>query len=211
MRNKRYSLQRMMIVYFLLIGFAAVLVGVEFVSDAGSPELREGLLQNFEKFSNGEMPENRVFDPLVRLKNKALLMIGIILFVTIIVLFMFIKNITEPLQHMIEISEKISGGDLRRTIRIHSGNELAELGNVINELSSNLQEILLASKGVCLSGNQFIAETGAAPGDGTVGRASVGRLASGTHSFSRELELLNELVDCFNFYTLEERPSSNRY
>lgn len=210
MKNKRYSLQRMMVVYFLLIGFAALLVGIEFISDAGSPRLRDDLLGNFEKYSNGEMAESPVFEPLVRLKNKALLMIGIILFVTIIVLVMFIKNITEPLQHMIEISENISGGDLRRSIRIPSGNELAELGNVINELSSNLQEILLASKGVCLSGNHFLFEMRAAMDDRAVSLPSGGCLDSGLSSFSRELELLNELVDCFNFYTLEERPSSNR-
>ena len=210
MRSNRYSLQRMMIVYFLLIGFAALLVGGEFASDAGSPRLKDDLLRNFEKCKNGEMPESRVFEPLVRLKNKAFLMIGIILVVTIIVLFMFIKNITGPLQHMIEVSERISGGDLRRTIRIHSGNELAALGNVINELSSNLQEILLTSKGVCLSGKHFIYEIQMIIGKMGARSVSGGCLDSGMSSFQRELELLNELVDCFNFYTLEERSSSNQ-
>ncbi len=30
-------------------------------------------------------------------------------------------------------SEKISSGDLRGSIRVHAGNELADLGNVLNE------------------------------------------------------------------------------
>jgi hypothetical protein len=200
----------MMVIYFLLIGFAALLVGVEFISDAGAPALREDLLSNFETYQMGGMLESGVFAPLDRLKRKALLVIGIILFVTMIVLCMFIKHITEPLQHMIEVSERISRGDLRRTIRIHSGSELADLGSVINELSSNLQEILLASRGVCVSGNRLLQAARCGAGGGPDGPSPGVALTSEMAAFRRELDLLNDLVDCFNFYTLKERPSSNR-
>ena len=41
-----------MIIYFLLIGFASLLMGVEFLIDTHGPELKEKLVSNFEKNSN---------------------------------------------------------------------------------------------------------------------------------------------------------------
>ena len=131
-------------------------MGVEFLIDTHGPELKEKLFSNFEKNSRNQMEIDQVFVPVDTLKNKALLMIAIILGVMIIVLTMFIKNITEPLQHMIESAKDISKGDLSQTIKIQSSNELAELGNVINEMSSNLQEILLLSESMCSAGKDFI-------------------------------------------------------
>jgi nitrogen fixation/metabolism regulation signal transduction histidine kinase len=94
--------------------------------------------------------------PPVRMRSKAMLMVIIIMSVMLIVLTMFIKNITEPLQHMIRVSEKISSGDLRQTIRIDARNELSHLGMVINEMASNLQEITMLSKRMCAGGHNFV-------------------------------------------------------
>jgi len=152
-----------MIIYFLLIGSASLLMGVEFLFDTHGPELRAELVSNFEQNSKNQMEIDQVFVPVEKLRNKALLMIAVIMVVMIMVLTMFIKNITEPLQHMIESSKEISKGDLRQTIKIQSNNELAELGNVINEMSSNLQEIILLSKNMCSAGKDFVSKTSSQP------------------------------------------------
>jgi hypothetical protein len=86
-------------------------------------------------------------------------------------------------------SEKISSGDLRGSIRVHDGNELADLGNVINELSSNLQEILLASRSLCICGHRLAL---AADLDRD-GRPSGTGFASEMEGFQRELGRLNDL------------------
>lgn len=155
-RKYGHSLQRSMIIYFLLIGFASCLVGVEFIVDTNNKELRTQLSENFNRLSKGEIEHNEAFHPIDVLRNKAVIMVGVILVVVIIVLSMLIKNITEPLQHMIEVSKEISRGDLSQTVSINTMNELSELGAVINELTSNLQELLLLSKDLCRSGEKFI-------------------------------------------------------
>ena len=90
----KHSLQRTMIIYFLLIGFASLLVGVEFIVDTHGQELKDELVLNFEKHSKKEIETDDIFSPIEKLRNKAILMIIIIMAVMIIVLTMFIKIIT---------------------------------------------------------------------------------------------------------------------
>lgn len=197
-----YSLQRTMLVYFLLIGVASLFVSFEFVVETQSQGLRQELLHNFQSYSRGGLVIDEVFQPIDHLRNKAILMIAIIMFVMVIVLTMFTRNITEPLRHMIETAQKLATGDLRQTIEIHSGNELGELGNVINELSSNLRETTLLGKNVCAIGAGSITRTLAilareelalAPED----RAEIRRELD---LVIRELASLDGLVDCCHFY-----------
>ncbi|RLB83524.1 MAG: hypothetical protein DRH24_06785 [Deltaproteobacteria bacterium] len=199
----KYSLQRTMIIYFLLIGVASLLVGFEFIIDTHREELSKELLSSIGKYSNNEIKADQVLQPVARLRNKAILMVAIIMFVMVVVLTMFIKNITDPLQHMIETSREISRGDLSCTINICSNNELAELGSVINEMSSNLQEIILLSKNLCSSGNDFAGNILAILKNRNLRSEDIIRIKEETTCFKTELESLNQVVDDFNFYTVE--------
>ncbi len=206
MKSKsNYSLQRTMITYFLLIGFASLLVGVEFLIDTHGPELKEKLVSNFKKNSMNQMGTDEVFDPIEKLRNKALMMIAVIMAVMIIVLTMFIKNITEPLQHMLESSKEISKGDLSQTIRVQSKNELAELGNVINEMASNLQEIILLSRNMCSAGNEYIRKTSSILNHQKLSRDNIDKIGKEVLHLKSEVELLSEFIDYFNFYTIEKK------
>lgn len=199
-----YSLQRTMIVYFLLIGFASLLVGIEFTADTQSQKLREDLLDNFSSYSQGQIEEDALFEPISHLRNKAVLMMVIVLFVVIIVLMMFIKNITEPLQHMIETAREISSGDLSREITIASNNELKTLGNVINEMSSNLQEIILLSGNLCLSGKAFLGRTGDLLDNKMMNEDNITKLKGDMDCLQSEMSTLSDVVELFNCYTVEK-------
>ncbi len=193
-----------MLVYFLLIGVASLFVSFEFIADTHSQELKQGLIDNFQKYSQAEMVIDDVFQPIEKIRNKAILMIAIIVFVMVIVLTMFTKNITEPLQHMIEISKKLATGDLRQTIEIQSGNELGELGNVINELSSNLQETTMLSKNVCMIGVASISKTLEILSKENLISADREKIRQELDSLRHELASLDGLVNCFHFYSSEK-------
>lgn len=192
-----------MIIYFLLIGFASLLVGVEFIIDTQSGELRETLLSNFQAFSRGDIDRDAIFAPIENLRNKAILMIAIILFVMIIILTMFIKKITEPLQHMIELAKDISSGDLSRTVRIHSDNELSELGNVINEMSSNLQEIIMLSQNLCANGQDFAATASDMLERDDLTAEDIAGVREEIQNFKNELDMLEDVIEYFNFYKFD--------
>ena len=202
--QSKYSLQRTMLVYFLLIGVASLFVSFEFIADTNSQELRQELISNFQKLSQAEMVIDDVFKPIEKIRNKAILMIAIIMFVMAIVLTMFTKNITEPLQHMIEMAKKLATGDLRQTIEIQTGNELAELGNVINELSSNLQETTLLSKNVCTIGADSITKINEILSTKELTPADKEMISLEINTLQRELGSLDGLVTCFHFYSSEK-------
>jgi len=202
MKKSGYSLQRTMIVYFLLIGFASLLVGVEFIVETHGSELKNELVENFNQYEQHQIAREQIFRPIEKMRNKAILMIVIILFVMLIVLTMFMKNITEPLQHMIETAQKISAGDLRQTISIHSQNELAELGNVINELSSNLQETSLLSKNIYAAGTGVIQNIKDLLNKEFLTAEDRQSIKDGLTLLQKEFGQLHDIADYFQVYSL---------
>jgi len=203
-KKSGYSLQRTMLVYFLLIGVASLVVGVEFIADTNRPELRAELLNNFQEYTTSQIPVAEVFRPIDKIRNKAILMISIIMFVIIIVLTMFTKNITEPLQHMIEIAKKLATGDLRQTVEINSGNELSELSNVINDLSSNLQETTMLARNVCMTGTVSLDEAIEKLSKTKLDPEDLDKISADLTQLRDELGSLEELVSCFHFYSSEK-------
>lgn len=201
--KSRYSLQRTMIIYFLLIGFASVLVGIEFMADFQRGALKTEILANMHAYGQDQQHQEAIFAPIDRMRSKAMLMVGIIMLVMVIVLTMFIKNITEPLQHMIKLSEKISAGDLSQTIRIEANNELADLGMVINEMASNLQEITLLSQRICADGHRFVDKALAKLHDKPLSEANTVLLESDVKDLGQDLKLLEEVIAYFSFYTVD--------
>jgi methyl-accepting chemotaxis protein len=194
-----------MIIYFLLIGFASTLVGVEFVVDTNKAELRSELLQNFGKLSRQEISPDVAFRPLQVVRDRAVVMVVVILLTVLILLTMFIKNITEPLQHMIDMSKAIARGDLSQTITIATSNELAELGNVINDLTINMQEMILLSEGVCSSGTEFIQEVSALLPSGHLEADSIARLQTGLEVHGRRIRMLEEIIQDVRLFRIERK------
>jgi len=201
----RYTLQRTMIIYFLLIGFATLLVGVEFLFDSHPGALKAEIWGSIPQAVQASIDQETLFAPIDRLRSKAILMVVIIMVVILIVLTMFIKHITEPLQHMIQLSQKISAGDLSQTIKIQSNNELSELGNVINEMSSNLQEIILLSKRMCTNGQVFVDDALKQLQSGKFNNRSILQLQGTISDLGHELTMLNDVIAYFSFYSVERK------
>jgi len=138
--KKRSSLERKMLSYFGLIAFASLLITFEFVW-----AIREATPRPEMVTQAGSSPSDTidaVRHRMESLRNKAFVMGVVQALVTLIVLIMFIRRITGPLQKMVEHSRVISEGDLSQTIKIHRRDEIGLLGETINGLTSNIQEIV---------------------------------------------------------------------
>ena len=202
--QSKYSLQRTMMVYFLLIGFAVLLVGLEFIVETQGEDMRQAFLTRLSAPAADSAQQEVLLQPLVHLRNKAILVIAIIMVVILIVMTMFMKHITEPLQHMIAASRKISGGDLSQTIRIEGNNELAELGGVINEMSSNLQEIIHMSRHVCEAGEALLSTVDKVPSKLEPAAQNKSQRQTELDRFRAELGVLQTALKCFRFYVIPE-------
>lgn len=195
-----YPLQRTMIIYFLLIGVAALMVTGEFVLETHSTALKRELDRNYARYTGGTLARADVYAPLVRIRNKATMMVGVILTVVIIVLTMFIKTITEPLQHLVEVSKAISAGDLSRTARVTTRNELAQLSTAIDDMSSNLQEMIMLSRSVCDSAGRVTARTLDRIGRPDLTQDDLIQMEKEMVCLLAELETLGRVIDFFKLY-----------
>ncbi len=137
--KKESSLERKMLSYFGLIAAASLLITVEFVwaIRAATPLVSPG-----QSAFSAAVALEAARRSMESLQNKALLMFVVQAVVTLIVLIMFMRRITSPLQEMVEEAKNISEGDLSRTIPVHSQDEIGLIGETINSLTSNIQEIV---------------------------------------------------------------------
>jgi methyl-accepting chemotaxis protein len=204
-KARHTTLQRTMIIYFLLIGFASMLVGIEFWADFRGGALKSEIWRNLDQYENHQITREQVLAPIDRLRSKAILMVVIIMVVMLIVLTMFIKNITEPLQHMIQLSRKISAGDLSQTVRVDANNELADLGHVINEMASNLQEIILLSQRICDDGRAHVDNAMRQLNRSDLDPQSVDQLRRAIGTMGDELSTMGEMIEYFNFYSFDQK------
>ncbi len=129
-----------MLTYFGLIAAASLFITVEFIWAL------QTAMSEAQAFT-GPRPTNDsealfVIRALGALRNKALLMCVVQTVITLIVMIMFIRRITTPLQQMVEDSKVISDGDLSRTIKVRRQDEIGRIGETINGLTSNIQEIV---------------------------------------------------------------------
>ena len=200
-----YSLQRTMIIYILLIGFAALMVASEFVLETHSASLKQQLGSNSQRHTDGELSTEKIYDPLVRMRNKAMMMVGVILAVVVIVLTMFIKTITEPLQHMVRVSRAIGAGDLSHTARVDARNELAQLSTAIDEMATNLQEIIMLSRAVCDSAGRVTRNTSVLVADAPLAPGDANAMAAQLAGLTSELDTLGQVIDCFKLYSVDRR------
>jgi len=127
-------------------------------------------------------------------------MVALFLAVVFILLTMFIKNITEPLQHMIEASKLIAEGDLSQTVSIRAKNELAEMGGTVNELTSNLQEMLLLSKDMCATVDQFTGEVSDVLSTREMDQEKAESLQHKMHLLDSKTKLMSDIILHCKFY-----------
>lgn len=129
-----------MLSYFGLIAAASIFITFQFIYAIHKASPGPEALQ-FSPGQAGQMMVH-VVSALQSLQKKAILMGVVQAAVTLIVLIMFMRRITGPLQHMVEKSRLIADGDLSQTVHIRSGDEIGLLGETLNGLTSNIQEIV---------------------------------------------------------------------
>ncbi len=189
--KKQSSLERKMLSYFGLIAAASLLITVEFVYAIQVATPGPEALGSAS--SDSPTAIATVVNSLHSLRGKALLMCVVQAVVTLIVLIMFMRRITGPLQHMVETSRLISEGDLSQTVRIRTGDEIGLLGETINGLASNIQELVALGLSTKQSLQGSLQDLRTKVGKPTEAAAEVDEI-------ERKLEMFGELMSDFKLF-----------
>ena len=76
-------------------------------------------------------------------------------------------------------------------------------------MTSNLQEMILHSRNMCLSGNTFIEKTSFLENRRHLSSEEIDMIRQHILSLKKEIDLLSELISFFNFYTLENQADGD--
>ncbi|MBF0524277.1 MAG: HAMP domain-containing protein [Deltaproteobacteria bacterium] len=146
----RFSrLRHKIFIYFFLMVFVCLCVSLELIYQVGSPGVQEAIKSNIVKSlsltgdASGRIDLNYVCAPLKRLQHRMLLVVVIVIVSVIVACRFFIRDIVQPLDGMVNAGKLIANGHLGATVPVRSHDELGQLGEVINDLAANLQEVLL--------------------------------------------------------------------
>ena len=147
--KQAHKLEKTLLNYFFLIAIAAMMIGVEFYFEMSKSGLIQEICENPTVINEVIKPASEDESPaLANLRNKIVVMFGVLTIVMAIVMMMFVKNITRPLQRTLDKAVLINDGDLSQVIKIETHDEVGQLGIVINELTSNFQEIASSTLGM---------------------------------------------------------------
>ena len=141
--RKKTSLKRKMVFYFLLVAFANVFVGLELLMEIRSETYRTKVIEKVVSIKDGKESIISIFTLLDQLTRKFFIMVGILILVSAVILFLFVIQIASPIQYMINEAKKIADGDLSVNLNMKSKDEISDLGHLINDLTANLQEIIV--------------------------------------------------------------------
>jgi two-component system NtrC family sensor kinase len=98
------------------------------------PDLQWGLLV--------KMDENELFAPLNFMKYLLFATTAILTAAVVLASFLIAKSITEPVNHLIEKTGKISHGDLSQRIEIDSKNEIGQFAQSFNLMAERLENFI---------------------------------------------------------------------
>jgi methyl-accepting chemotaxis protein len=134
-------------VIFGIMALVAVAVNAKFIFEPVAQ--RTGRVESGnvdtvkEKQGTRTLTESQGLEPETRFTGRALLPLVVTVACFGSILFLFVTRIVMPLDGIIEAIKKLAQGNLRVTVSTNSQDELKELGQSINDLAANLQEVLL--------------------------------------------------------------------
>lgn len=138
----RVTIGRRMIIYLMIIVLTVLTLGIEFMHEVGDEALQKNILENASLLTEGKITETEAMGPLIHLRNKVMLLLGIQVLITSVVLVIFVKKITLPLRRMFQVSARISRGDLKEAMPVYTNDEIGRMSEFINDLISDFGEVV---------------------------------------------------------------------
>ncbi len=141
------KLQKKFIVYFSIILIVIFSIFIELVLETSSPEIERQITNNIKSKSSVEEISNYDIIQPLRYQQKKMFVIVVILLILMVLLFYhFTNEVVRPLHKIILESKKILNGDLTVSITVNTTDEIKDVGETINELASNMQEVVVQIK-----------------------------------------------------------------
>ena len=141
------DISRKILIYFFLLFLMILLIGVvlirEVECDRLQKEIVEGIAGQFPANDNRFSDMSEVAKILNRIQNRVISGIFVLLFCVIIFMYVIMRYFVHPIENMGKTVYRMTMGHLDEMVSTCANPEIDKLGELINDLAINLQEILL--------------------------------------------------------------------
>ncbi len=151
-------LRKKLLLYFLLVSIVSISVSAEIILEVSSPVFKHKIENNFYNQLIKDIPVDKaieimariddedVFYPIYDLRNRTILLL-LVIFITIVgALFLFTKDIVDPLDEMVTATKKIVNGDLTVKVPVTTPDEIGQVAGLINDLNDMFSDMIINIK-----------------------------------------------------------------
>lgn len=141
------GLRQKLLIWFAATAFVYLGIIAVLIYGPGYREFPDGILAGVQaptlgptNFSSNGGPNGAVVSEVQR---RIIVAVASVTFCVTGTLFLVVGKILKPLGGMVETAKAIAEGNLRGTVAVRSRDEIGILGELLNDLAANFQEILL--------------------------------------------------------------------
>jgi hypothetical protein len=146
-RNPIPNISKKIFIHFSLVFLVIFFVGIGLIHEVGrdslQKEIAESIVRQFPADDN-EFPDmSEVTNILERVQYRVILGISVLFLCVIASMYVFMRYFVRPLDNMGKTVHQMTKGHLDEMVSVCANNEINKIGELINDLAINLQEILL--------------------------------------------------------------------
>ncbi len=194
---KKKSLRKRLLVVFCGLALAAILVNLNFVLHWDAKQTQGYILNGVKQISSEN--ENPGTGVPATFRNHLLLVLAITALCFAAIIYLYVKRLLGPLDDIAQTGIEISNGNLDVSAPSNTLDEIGELGQVVNQIAANYQEVLLFT-GTTAGNSHSAVERMEKLLNRQQPTADVDELREQVDIVKRDLETLEEMVTEFRFF-----------
>lgn len=181
-----------------LLAVVAIAFGIKFVVDVNREIPESAGIHDIRSPEESNVTYREYRNVLYTGRNRMLMLLGVTILCVGAITYLFVRAVLIPLRTVAQAADKISRGNLNVTVPSNPSGEIGQLGEIINDLSVNFQEVLLLT-GTAV-GNSFSAIEKIETLLKSDNCASTEEVLQQVQLLRKDLEMLSSVVKDFEFY-----------
>jgi HAMP domain-containing protein len=190
---------RKLVAIFSLLALVTIAANVIILADVSGEIARKNKV--FAPQATVDEPASRSHDlsALYSYRNRMIMLLGLTVVCFGTIIYLFVRKVAAPLNTVAYAAKEISRGNLTVTVPAPRRQEVGELGQIVNEVAANFQEILLLTGTTVGNANSALHRMEELMRSQS-GLDCEGQLHEHVQAIKQDLEMLGTVVKNFEFY-----------
>ena len=190
---------RKLVAIFSLLALVAIAANAVILAEISGELARKDSVPVAQAATDGQGSAPQDLSPLYSHRNRIAILLGVTIACFGTIIYLFVTRVAAPINTVAYAAKEISRGNLTVTVPPPQRHEVGDLGQIVNEVAANFQEILLltgttvgnASSALDRMENLLKVQNGTNFDD---------RLQEQVRAIKQDLETLGSVVRNFEFY-----------